>query len=86
MSEKHPVVHSKLLDNGSIYEGVQRVILVAKEMSYKNHPHFATIRCLVMENQLPTVGQQKDPIGMSEKHLVVHSKLLNNGGIYEGVQ
>ena len=55
MSVKCPVVHSKLLNNGGIYKGVQWVILVAKEMSYKNHPHFATIRCLVAENEWPKV-------------------------------
>ena len=41
---------------------------------------------MVEENELPKVGQNEDPIGMSEGQPIVRSELLRNGGSYEGVR
>ena len=60
--ERQPIFRSKLLGNGSSYESIQRVILVAHKMDYKNHPHFTTIGRLVEENELHKIGQNDDPI------------------------
>ena len=48
--------------NGGSYESIQWVILVAHEMTYKNHPHFTIICRLVEENELPKVKQNDDQI------------------------
>ena len=61
MSERQPIVRSELLRNGGSYEGIRRVILVAHEMDYKNHPHFTTIRRLVEEKELSKVRQNEGP-------------------------
>ena len=63
MSERQPIVRSKLLENGGSYDDIQRVILVAHEMDYKNHPHFTTIRRLVEEKELPKSAFKKDQYG-----------------------
>ena len=60
--------------------------VVEQEVNYKNHPHFVAIVLLVEENELPKVEQNKDQIGMSERQPIVRSKLLGNGGSYEGVR
>ena len=77
---------SKLLGNGGSYEGIGEMYVVEQEVNYKNHPHYAAILLLVEEKELPKVGQNKDPIGMSERQPIVRSKLLRNGGSYEGIR
>ena len=57
-----------------------------QEVNYKNHPHYVAILLLVEEKELPKVGQNKDPIGMSERQPIVRSKLLRKGGSYEGIR
>ena len=77
---------SKILGNGGSYEGIGEMYVVEQEVNYKNHPHFAAIALLVEENELPKVRRNKGPIGMSEGQPIVRSKLLGNGGSYEGVR
>ena len=62
LSERQPIVRSKLLKNGGSYEGIRQVILVAHEMDYKNHPHFTAIRRQTEEKELPKVGKNECPI------------------------
>ena len=79
-------IRSELLGNGGSYEGIGEMYVVVQEVNYKNHPHYVAILLLVEENELPKVGQNEDPIGMSERQPIVRSKLLGNGGSYEGIQ
>ena len=62
LSERQPIVRSKLLKEDGSYDSIQWVILVAHEMDYKKHPHFTIIRRLVQKNELPKVGQNDDQI------------------------
>ena len=78
--------HSKLLGNGGSYEGIGEMYVVEQEVNYKNHHHFVAINLLVEEKELPKDGQNKDPIGLSERQPIVRSKLLENGGRYEGIR
>ena len=76
---------SKILGNGGSYEGIGEMHVVEHEVNYKNHPHFVAIALLVEENELPKVGQNKGPIGMSEGQPIVRSKLLGNGSSYKRI-
>ena len=85
--ERQPIFRSKLLGNGGSYESIQRVILVAHEMDYKNHPYFTTIHPLVEENELrPKSGKMMTQLGLLERQPIFRSKLLGNGSSYESIQ
>ena len=65
LSERQPIVRSKLLKDDSSYKGIGEMYVVEQEVNYKNHHHFVAIDPLVEEKELPKDEEKKDPIGLS---------------------